>query len=76
MFDQRTILPSAPRRPGIWAKATLSATFEVSGLIVLSAKPIHSTFIATLPSRNSSSVLKMSMPPVLTTGGMYLVSRR
>ena len=29
MFGQRCILPSGPRRPGCWAKATLSATFEV-----------------------------------------------
>ena len=32
--------------------------------------------MATLPSRNSSSTLKMSMVPVLTTGGMYSSSDR
>ena len=62
MLDQRINLPFVGLRgPGIWANATLSATFEVAGLIELSAKPIHSILIATLPSRNSSSVLKMSM---------------
>src|SRR5258707_14799124 len=76
MLDQRIILPSAPLRPGIMAKATLSATFEVFGLIDDSAKPTHSRLTATLPSRNSSSVLKMSIVPVLTTGGMYFSSDR
>ena len=33
-------------------------------------------FMATLPSRNSSSDLKMSMVPVLATGGMYWIRLR
>lgn len=58
------------------AKIALSATREVSGLIELSAKPIQLMASATLPSRKSSSVTKMSIPPVRTTGGMYCRSRR
>ena len=71
ILDQRTILPSAPLVPGIMPKTSLSATFEVFGSSEASPKPIQSMFMATLPSRNSSSDLKMSMVPVLTTGGMY-----
>ena len=76
MFWVRSTVPSSFFRPGGFAKITLSATLEVSGLIELSAKPIQLTLSATLPSRNSSSVTKMSIEPVLTTGGMYWSSRR
>src|SRR5918994_3705037 len=71
ILDQRTILPSGPMVPGIMPNTSLSETLEVFGSSEASPRPIQLTFMATLPSRNSSSVLKMSMVPVLATGGMY-----
>src|SRR5688572_2866531 len=76
MLDQRTILPSLPLVPGIRPNTSLSATFEVFGSSEASPRPIQLTAMATLPSRNSSSDLKMSMVPVLATGGMYSIRLR
>ena len=53
-----------------------AAGVGVDGLIEDSAKPTQFRLIATLPSRKSSSVLKMSRPPVFTTGGMYFRKER
>src|SRR3954471_21306736 len=70
MLDHLTFLPST-MVPGAWPNTSLSATLDVFGSSEASPRPIQSTFMATLPSRNSSSDLKMSMVPVLATGGMY-----
>ena len=59
--------------PGIWPKTSLSETLEDFGSSEASPRPIQSMFMATLPSRKSSSDLKMSMVPVLATGGMYWI---
>src|SRR5579883_2575852 len=73
MTDQRST-PLSVLRPGSCAKAILSATLEVSGWIELSANPIHSRLLATLPARKSSSALKMSRLPVVPSGGKYLTN--
>src|SRR5688572_7455975 len=76
ILDQRTSLPSAPLVPGIMPNTRLSETFEVFGSSEASARPIQLTLMATLPWRNSSSDLKMSIVPVLARGGMYAIRPR
>src|SRR5258706_14929434 len=75
ILDHLTFLPSIIV-PGIWPNTSLSATLEVFGSSEPSPKPLQSIFMATLPSRNSSSDLKISMVPVLATGGMYSIRLR
>src|SRR5258706_11553152 len=72
ILDHLTFLPSIIV-PGIWPNTSLSATLEVFGSSEPSPKPIQSMFMATLPSRNSSSDLKISMVPALATGGVYSI---
>src|SRR3569623_22762 len=76
MFDQRTSLPSGPGVPGAKPPTSMSTTFEVIGSSEATPTPIQATFMATLPSRNNSSDLKMSMVPVFATGGMNWIMSR
>ena len=76
MLAKRLIEPSALRTPGAWANALLVATFDTFGSITGPATPTQSTTAATLPCMYRSWTTKMSIWPVLATGGAHFSRSR
>ena len=70
MLPVRSMLPSSRLSPGATPNADLSDTTEVAGSSTGSPSPTQSMIAPTLPCANRSCMTKMSICPVVATGGM------